>query len=68
MSSSWTQADLDKLEEVIKSGLDEIEYKDKKLKYRGQSELLKLRDLIRRELAGSSPDDSVQYLSTSKGL
>ena len=56
MSSSFTEEQLKNLEKAIADGCLEVKYSDKSIRYRSMDEMLKARDLMRRELgkAGSS--------------
>jgi len=47
---AFTQDDLTAIEEAIASGALEVEYNDRKVKYRSINELLKARDLIQKKL------------------
>lgn len=48
---AWTQEDLDRIEAALASGAREVEYADKRIVRYTLDELLKLRDLIKTELA-----------------
>lgn len=48
--SLFSQAGLDAIEEAIAGGYLEVEYDQKKIRYRSLTELLQIRDLIRRKL------------------
>jgi len=50
MSSSWTQSDLDAIEQAIAQGVRRVEYNDRTVEYRSLKEMLQTRDLIRRSL------------------
>lgn len=44
--ASWTQADLDALDDAIGKGVLEVEYDDKRVKYRSLDDMLKIRKLM----------------------
>lgn len=48
--SSWTQADLDALEQAIATGATRVSYDGKSIDYGSLDRMLRVRDLIRREL------------------
>tara|TARA_R110000868_G_scaffold111743_1_gene301424 strand:+ start:3868 stop:4080 length:213 start_codon:yes stop_codon:yes gene_type:complete len=48
--SDFTQADLDALNKAIKTGVTEVNYRDRTVKYRSLSEMLSLRSLIKSDL------------------
>ena len=50
MATTWTQADLTALEEAIAQGVQEVEYNDRKVKYRSLNAMLQTRELIRKNL------------------
>jgi hypothetical protein len=66
---AFSQDDLDALEDAIKSGAEEVQYRDKKIKYRSLEKMLSLRDLMRREL-GLTGDatTAIVYPTTAKGF
>lgn len=64
----WTQTDLDAIENAIKSGTLRVKYSDKEVTYRSLDELLKIRDLIKKDLGLSSGVGNRLYASYSKGL
>lgn len=51
---SYTTADLDALNRVIKSGAASVRFVDRGVTYRSMDELLKLRSLIESEIAAAS--------------
>lgn len=65
---AWTQTDLDALEVAIKSGTLRVKYETKEVTYRSLDELLKIRDLIKKELGLTSGATNRVYASHSKGL
>lgn len=48
--SSWTQTDLDKLEKAIAQGVTKVSYEGQTVEYADLDRMLRVRDLIRREL------------------
>ncbi len=64
-SSLFTQAGLEAIEEAIAGGHLEVEYDNKRVRYRSLAEMLQIRDLIRGRLSGTSQRRYVQF---SKGL
>lgn len=64
---AWTQLQLDTLEAAISQGVLEVQYTDKKVRYRSLDEMLKLRDMMRRSL-GLVPQSMKVYPKHSKGL
>jgi|TARA_B100001029_G_C14932821_1_gene378668 hypothetical protein len=60
-SSLFTQAGLDALEENIAAGHLEVEYDNKRVRYRTLSEMMQIRDLIKRRLGGKTTRRVVQY-------
>ncbi len=47
---AFTQAQLDALESAIAQGALEVQYSDKRVRYRSLDEMLRLRDAMRRDL------------------
>ena len=47
---AFSQAQLDALEDAITQGALSVKYADKEVTYRSVSEMLRIRDLIRRQL------------------
>jgi hypothetical protein len=65
---SFSQAQLDALEEAIASGSLSVQYGDKKITYQSTADMLKARELIRRKLGLSKAGSTRVYPTTSKGL
>jgi hypothetical protein len=59
---SFTQANLDALNEAIADGALRVKYTDKEIEYRSLDELLKIRELMMRDLG------QVKSCSGSRGL
>ena len=51
---AWTQSDLDAVEAAIASGELDVQYSDKRTRYRSIAELLEARSVIQRSLTASS--------------
>lgn len=47
---AWTQTQLDALEKAIAEGTLRVKYENKEVEYRSLEDMLKVRDLIRKEL------------------
>lgn len=67
---AWTSAQLEALESAIAQGTLTVEYADKKVTYRSLEDMLRLRDLMRRELIGSASSSEFSRVKVkfSKGL
>ena len=52
MATSWTQADLVALEGAIKKGVKTVQYQSGSVTYHSMDELLRLRDIMKNEIAG----------------
>jgi thiamine monophosphate synthase len=50
----WISSDLEALEAAIKSGVREVQYRDRRVTYHSLDEMLKLRQLMREEVAGGT--------------
>ena len=48
--AQWTQAQLDELEKAIASGTSRVSYDGREVTYRNLTEMMHLRETIRREL------------------
>lgn len=64
---AYTQTDLDNLEASIKQGALTVRYKDHQVTYRSLEEMLKIRDLMRKELGLVDRTQRV-FAKFSKGL
>ena len=64
---AFTQTELDAIEKAIAEGALEVQYKDKRIKYASFEDLMKRRDLIKREL-GLSGKTTRLKAEFSKGL
>lgn len=67
---AWTTSQLEALESAIAQGTLTVEYADKKVTYRSLEDMLRLRDLMRRELLSTSATGSSARVKMkfSKGL
>lgn len=64
---AWTESDLTELESAIKSGARRVKYADKEVEYRDLSEMLQVRNMMRKELGVAAGRQRV-YASFDKGL
>lgn len=60
-SVAFTQENLEALESAIVEGIQKVKYSDKEIEYRSLDEMLKIRNLMRKELCQGSS-------KTKKGL
>ena len=65
---AWTQAQLTSLEAAIALGALEVEYEDRKVKYRSLKEMRSIRDSIRKELGLTTGEGKVVKSRHNKGL
>lgn len=68
MSTVYTQAMLDALDEAIATGATSIQYADKKIEYRSMTEMLRARDFISRKVNPPIEGANRIYPTLSKGL
>lgn len=47
---AWTQSDLDALDKAIGSGVTEVRYNDRTVRYRSMDELMRAREIMAKEL------------------
>jgi hypothetical protein len=52
---SWTQSDIDALDTAIKKGVRRVSYQSGSVEYHSLDEMLKLRDIMQREVGGTAP-------------
>ena len=45
-NSNWTSEDLEALDNIIKKAEEEVQFKDRRVKYRSVSELVRIRELM----------------------
>lgn len=67
MASDYTQAQLDALNAAIAQGALQVRYGDKHVIYRSMDEMLRLRDLMKRELGQVSNNQKI-FPNFSKGF
>ena len=65
---AFTQAQLDALEAAIAGGELVVQYQDKKVQYRDLGEMMRIRDMMRRDLGLVQPENTRLYPTHSKGL
>ena len=66
---AWTTNDLAEINKAIASGTLHVKYADREVQYRSLEEMLKIRDLIAKEVAGSEATSPTRRLAQfSKGL
>lgn len=65
---AWTATDLEEIEKAIKTGTLRVKYSDREVQYRSLDEMLKIRDLIAREVNDSEGGPVRRYAQYSKGL
>ena len=65
---AWTQTQLDALEEAIAQGSLSVQYGDKRVQYRSLDEMLRLRDLMRKELGKITAGSTTVLSKFGKGL
>jgi hypothetical protein len=64
---AYLQADLDAIEAAIKSGALKVKYQDKEVTYRSMDELMRIRDLMRKDLGLSNSTPRI-FTKFGKGL
>jgi len=65
---SFTQDQLNAIEEAIASGTLEVQYADKKVTYRSLTDLLRTRELIKNSISKGNGNEARVYPTLSKGL
>lgn len=66
--ATWTQAQLDALIGAISQGVLEVEYSDKKVKFRSLDDMLRLKDLMEADLGiGKNLTERRTTTSVNKG-
>lgn len=67
---AWSSAQLKALEDAIANGSLMVQYGDKRVQYRSLDEMLKLREIMKREIYGSATSGEAARVKTkfSKGL
>lgn len=65
---AFSAEDLDALEDAIATGALEVEYEDRKVRYRSLNEMLRARDLVRKKLGLIDGSFHDRRASSTKGL
>lgn len=65
---AWTQTDLDAIEAAIVNGTTVVKYADKSVTYRSIDELIRVRDLIRKDLGLTNAASGRVLASYTKGM
>jgi hypothetical protein len=65
---AWTNDDLNNLQEAIGTGALEVQYTDKRVKYRSLDEMMRLLTLMKRELGLVDSSKRRKTAVTGKGL
>lgn len=65
---AYTQTQLDALDAAIAQGALEVEHNGRRVRYRSQEEMLRLRRLIAKELGTASTASGRKFLSFDKGV
>ena len=68
ISIGFTQENLEKLENSIAQGVKTVKYTDKEVTYRTLEDMLKIRDIMRKELGIIECRGNRKLAQTSKGL
>lgn len=66
--SAWTTTDLETLEKAVAQGTLRVKYADKEIEYRSLNEMLRLLDLMRKELGVAPKNGGRKFASFDKGL
>jgi thiamine monophosphate synthase len=66
--STWTEEDLKILDDAIKKGVKIVKYTDKEVTYRSLDEMLKIRQLICKQLGLTNRSSTRLLAQHSKGL
>lgn len=66
--SAWTTTDLETLEKAIVQGTLRVQYADKLIEYRSLNDMMRLRDIVRKELGLVNPNAGRKFAQHSKGL
>jgi hypothetical protein len=69
---AWTQDDVDEIKKAIASGAEEVQFSDRRIKFRSKDEMLELLKLMQDEVAGANSSSSeavspFQSVEFSKG-
>jgi len=66
--SAWTTDDLAKLESAFAQGTLRVQYADKLIEYRSLNDMMRLLDIIRKELGVVPKNAGRKFAQHSKGL
>jgi hypothetical protein len=66
--ASYTQEQLSALEAAVAQGVLTVEYGDKKVTYRSLNEMLRLIDMMRKDIGVSSKNGGKKFAQFDKGL
>jgi hypothetical protein len=66
--ASWTLTDLERIELAIANGTRRVKFEDREVEYRSTSELLRLRDIIRKSLNPPDPNAGRSRATIDKEL
>lgn len=66
--SAWSQEDLAILEKAIVQGTLRVQYADKLIEYRSLNDMMRIRDVVRKELGLVNPNSGRRFAQHSKGL
>lgn len=65
---SFTQENLTAIEQAIATGATDVYYGDKRVAYRSLDDMMRIRDLIRKELGMNKAGNRIRYPDFNKGL
>lgn len=65
---AWTQSDIDTLKAAIASGVLEVEYHDRRVKYQTTREMLEALGLMQQEVSRATGASPVKRLNSRKGF
>jgi hypothetical protein len=66
--SAWTTDDLAALEKAVAQGALRVKYGDKEVEYRSLSEMMRLVDMMRKDLGLASTTSGRKFAEFNKGL
>lgn len=67
---AWTQDEIDELKKAIASGAEEVQFSDRRIRFRSKQDMLDLLKLMQDEVSGASSSEAVspfQSVGFSKG-
>ena len=64
----WTQTDIDNLKAAIASGVLEVEYHDRRVKYQTTTDMLEALSLMQQEVSAAAGVTPVKRLNSRKGF